>query len=54
MIFSVQNINLMFSVDFSFDLVQIQVRVTVFGVVFGTNGHPSPSLAHGGSDVQGF
>ena len=32
MIFSVQNNNLMFSVEFSADLVQIQVRETVFGV----------------------
>ena len=32
MIFSVQNNNLMFSVVFSADLVQIQVRETVFGV----------------------
>ena len=54
MIFSVQNSNLMFSVDFSFEIVQVQVRETVSGVIFGTNGHPSPSLAHGGSDVQGF
>ena len=32
MIFSVQNSNLMFSVDFLPDLVQIQVRETVSGV----------------------
>ena len=32
MIFSVQNSNLMYSVDFSLDLVQIQVRDTVSGV----------------------
>ena len=32
MIFSVQNSNLMFSVEFSADLVQIQVRETVCGV----------------------
>ena len=32
MIFSVQNSNLMFSVEFSPDLVQIQVRETVSGV----------------------
>ena len=32
MIFSVQNNNLMFSVEFSADLVQIQVRETVSGV----------------------
>ena len=32
MIFSVQNNNLMFSVEFSADLVQIQVRETVCGV----------------------
>ena len=32
MIFSVQNFNLMFSVEFSFDLVQTQVRETVCGV----------------------
>ena len=32
MIFSVQNNNLMFSVEFSVDLVQIQVRETVCGV----------------------
>ena len=32
MIFSVQNINLMFSVEFSADLVQVQVRETVCGV----------------------
>ena len=32
MIFSVQNNNFMFSVEFSADLVQIQVRETVFGV----------------------
>ena len=37
MIFSVQNSNLMFSVGFSFDLVQVQVRETVSGVFFGTN-----------------
>ena len=33
MIFSVQNSNLMYSVEFSPDLVQIQVRQTVSGVV---------------------
>ena len=32
MIFSVQNSNLMYSVEFSPDLVQIQVRETVSGV----------------------
>ena len=32
MIFSVQNNNLMFSVEFSADLVQIQMRETVCGV----------------------
>ena len=32
MIFSVQNSNLMYSVEFSHDLVQIQVRETVSGV----------------------
>ena len=32
MIFSVQNSNLIFSVEFSPDLVQIQVRETVSGV----------------------
>ena len=32
MIFSVQNSNLMYSVDFSPDLVRIQVRETVSGV----------------------
>ena len=32
MIFSIQNNNLMFSVEFSADLVQIQVRETVCGV----------------------
>ena len=32
MIFSVQNINLMFSVEFLADLLQIQVRETVCGV----------------------
>ena len=32
MIFSVQNSNLMFSVEFSLDLVQIQARDTVSGV----------------------
>ena len=34
----------MFSVEFSADLVQIQVRETVCGVFFGTNGHPNLSL----------
>ena len=32
MIFSAQNSNLMYSVEFSPDLVQIQVRETVYGV----------------------
>ena len=54
MIFSVQNSNLMYSVEFSHDLVQIQVRETVSGVFSGTNGHPNLSLAHGGSDAKGF
>ena len=47
MIFSVQNSNLMYSVEFSPDLVQIQVRETV-------SGYPNPSLAHGASDAKGF
>ena len=51
MIFSVQNKNLMFSVEFSADLVQIQVRETVCGVFSGKNAYPNPSLAHGGGDA---
>ena len=44
----------MYSVEFSPDLVQIQVRETVSGVFFGSNGHTHPSLAHGGGDAKGF
>ena len=40
MIFSVQNTNLMFSVEIFADLVQNQVRVTVFWTFSGTNGLP--------------
>ena len=43
----------MFSVDFSPDLVQIQVRETVSGVFF-LNGQTNPSPAHGGTDAKGF
>ena len=54
MIFSVQNSNLMYTVEFSPDLVQIQARETVSEVFFGTNGHLNLSLALGGGDVKGF
>ena len=51
MIFSVQNNNLMFSVDFSADLVQTQMRETVCGVFLARMDIPNPSLAHGGGDA---
>ena len=51
---SVQNSNLIYTVEFSLDLVQIQVRKTVSGVFFGTNGRPNLSLAHGGSYAKEF
>ena len=54
MIFSVQNNNLDFSVEFWADLKQTQVRETVCGFFSGKNGHLNPSLAHGGGDAQGF
>ena len=54
MIFSVQNSNLMYSVEFLPHLVQIQQRETVSGVFFDIDGHPNPILAHGGSDAKGF
>ena len=50
MIFSVQNSKFMYSVEFSTDLVQIQVQETFSG----PNGHPNLSLAHGGSNAKGF
>ena len=40
MIFPLQNINLMFSLELLPDLVQTQVRETVSGIFFGTNGVP--------------
>ena len=40
MIFSVQNSNIMFSVEFSPDLVQIQVRKTMNGVFLAWMGIP--------------
>ena len=56
MIFSVQNSNLMYSVEFSLDLVQIQVRETVSGVFLARMDIPIQvwSLEHGGSDAKGF
>ena len=52
MVFSVQNKNFMFSVEFLADLVQMQVRETVCGVILAR--HPNPILAHNGGDAQGF
>ena len=54
MIFSVQISNRMYTLEFSPDLVQIQVRETVSEVFFGANGHLNLSLALGGGDVKGF
>ena len=54
MVFSVQNSNLVYSVDFSPDLVQIQVRQNSLWSFSGTNGQPNISVAHGGSDAKGF
>ena len=45
MIFSVQNCDFMYSVEFSPNLVRIQVRETVSGVFFDTIRHPNLSLA---------
>ena len=55
MILSVQNNNLMFSVEFLADLLQIQVRETVCGV-FVARLDISIQVWHmvGGSDAQGF
>ena len=52
MFFSVQNSNLMYSVDFSPDLVQMQVLETVTGCCLARM--DIPILAHGGSDAKGF
>ena len=52
MIFSVQNSNLMYSVEFSLNLVQIQKRETVSGVFLARM--DVPNLAHGRSDAKGF
>ena len=45
--FAVQNSNFLYSVEVSPDLVQIQVRETVWS-------NSNPSLAHVGSDAKGF
>ena len=52
MTFSVQNSNLMYSVDFSPDLVQIQVRETVSE--FFWHEWTSESMIYGGSDAKGL
>ena len=52
MIFSVQNSNLMYSVHFSPDLVQLQVRETVSE--FFWHEWTSESMIYGGSDAKGL
>ena len=49
-----QKSNLIYSVEFSADLVQIQVRETASGVLFVPNENLNPSLAHDGGDAKGF
>ena len=47
LIFAVQNSIFLYSVEVSPDLVQIQVRETIWS-------NPNPSLAYVGSDAKGF
>ena len=56
MIFSVQNSNLMYSVELSPSTISStnsSARNSLWWFS-GTNGRPNPSLAHGGSDAKGF
>ena len=54
MIFSVQNSNIMYSVEFRPDRLQNSRARNNLWSFSGTNGHPNPTLAHGGSDAKGF